>query len=237
MHFLLSMMYDEYDLTMKKYISENLSDDIIEKELGQIIHLFQRQLLCDETKDSKKPKGNVTKCDFEGNELNGIFSYLEREFNDDLFQSGVLKTASIPTSSTHGSVTDLLKYDSSHINDYFENQTVGEAQEANAWFEFDFCDRKVNITSYTIRSSNRSYVFLKTWKIVGSNDRKNWDTIYYKTDDSSLTGKRVQHRFDCNSNNQQYYRYIRFIQESSWNTYTYNISLTCFELFGSILSP
>ena len=77
----------------------------------------------------------------------------------------------------------------------------------------------------------------KSWRIEGSNDKTNWDLIDKKENDSYLNGKYNQHRFICQNKNNNYYQYIRYVQDDSWYTnrdYKYKIRLSCFEFFGSI---
>lgn len=96
------------------------------------------------------------------------------------------------------------------------------------------------MSSYTIRTSLNQAgedAHPKTWKIIGSNDRKNWKVINKQINNNDLNGKYKQHRFECKKR-KGFYRYIRYIQEDSWFSKTefkYKIKLTCIEFFGSIL--
>ena len=119
----------------------------------------------------------------------------------------------------------------------YHNQFCGVTKESDGWFEIDFRQIKINLTSYSLKSTCLSnYSFPKSWRIVGSNDRNKWTILSHRMNESSLKSRNMKHRFECD-NNHQYYQYIRFIQEDSWNDkYKYNIILKQIELFGSINS-
>ncbi|KAK8838437.1 hypothetical protein M9Y10_033064 [Tritrichomonas musculus] len=179
--------------------------------------------------DKKKESGTI-ECKYEGDELCGIISYMKKNCGDSLKFSDAGDPSACPT-------INLFSYDSDHINDVYENQRNGQAEESDGWVEVDFRDRKVNLTSYTIRSCANSkdrYNKPKSWRIAGSNDRSNWDVLDHQVDCSLVNGEYMQHKFDC-TNNHKFYRYIRYKQEDSWSSrYPFNIRLTCLELFGSI---
>lgn len=182
----------------------------------------------------------ITECKFEGNELSGIISYLKQKLGDN-FQSGeALKLSGGGYPNQSYPITNLIGYDSKTINQYYYNSSNKNPEsESDSWIEFDFGKRKINMTSYTIRTDNdgpNSYYSPKSWRIVGSNDNQNWNVINRQANRSELNGNYKQHRFECAKSN-NYYRYIRYIQEDSWNSlyFRYIFSLTCFEIFGSFL--
>ena len=140
-------------------------------------------------------------------------------------------------------LTNLIKYDSNQIQKYYYNYANSKhANEREGWIEFDFGQRTINLTSYTIRtnSSNPNWNHPKTWRIVGSNDKDHWVTLDHQTNNSDLRGSNLQHRFECENKDKNYYRYIKYTQEDNWNSNhqeKYDIYLTCIEFFGSISSP
>ena len=155
-------------------------------------------------------------------------------------EQGELKISDIGTHhNSTGSLLNLIKYDQNHINEYYRNNGGYNPlpDSSNGWIEFDFLKRKINLTSYTLRTSgngqNGSY-HAKSWRIVGSNDRNNWDVINQQVNNSSLNDSYWQHRFESDKND-KYYRYIRYIQDDSWRAgRSHNINLKCVEFFGSI---
>lgn len=65
-------------------------------------------------------------------------------------------------------------------------------------------------------NGKNSFYNPKSWRIVGSNDRKEWTVLDHEEDCSTLNGSCKQNRFACDENG-DYYRYIRYIQDDSWN--------------------
>ena len=239
MHFLLCIEYDEYDKEMSEYIISHLTDDVANSELSRVIEKFKQQLLSQFSSSKKETKknnnGNVIECKYEGDELSGIFSYLKKKHGDDIAKKGVVTFSDANIPSRQGKISDLINYGPDEIDSEYHNQTSGSTGANDGWFEIDFGERRINLTSYTLRSCSRGqYSYPKSWRIVGSNDKKQWDVLNHQTNNGSLKGDHLQKRFVCEDND-KYYRYIRFVQEDSWGPYTYNIILTCIELFGSIL--
>lgn len=134
-----------------------------------------------------------------------------------------------------GTLINVIKYDGENINKHYFNDYQTHPNENDGWIQFDFVERKINLTSYTLRTSsdNESY-HAKSWRIVGSNDCIEWDVLDQQIDNSSMNGMYEKHRFECNKNN-NYYQYIKFIQDDSfYPRRPHNIYMTCIELFGSI---
>ena len=195
-----------------------------------------KKLKENEEEAKKKEENKGIDCSFKNDQLCGIISYLKKKYGDDLEKKGVLNLSDAKTSSRYP-MERLFMYDPDHINDEYQNQWYGVTHQSDGWFEIDFKEKKINLTSYTIRSSiygpNR-YCKPKSWRIAGSNDRTHWDVLNHQIDNSSLNGRYLQNHFTC-ENNHNYYRYIRYIQEDSWNKeFIYNICITCIELFGYI---
>lgn len=161
--------------------------------------------------------------------MSGIISHLKSKQGD---KAVTLSAGGYATSP----ITNLIDCSKST---YYANTSSGTPMsEADSWIEFDFDKRKVNLTSYTIQTygdSPNSRYKPKTWRIVGSNDHEAWTVLNQQVNCSDLNGSHKIHRFECNGND-DYYQYIRYIQEDSWNSSSckYSYSLSCFELFGSI---
>ena len=188
------------------------------------------------TRYRNQSSNKFTKIEYDDDELKGIISKMKEKYGDDLCEKGEMKLSS--GLSYEGSVSNLIKYDKIHIDEYFRN-SGGDAsiKECDCWIEFDFVKHKVNLSSYTIGTSiygSNGLYHAKSWRIVGSNDKSKWDLIDRQINNSSINGKYQQHRFLC-ENNQQFYRYIRYIQDDSWRSDRPRcIWLTCFEFFGSL---
>jgi len=81
----------------------------------------------------------------------------------------------------------------------------------NSWIQFDFKQRKVYITSYSILNING----LKSWKVEGSTDGSTFeiidnrvDTTDFQNSNGKLNDPSAQKNIPIQPNN-KYYRYIR----------------------------
>lgn len=238
MHFLLQIESDKYTKEMRDYITSNISDDIVFNELNLIIkqYIYQLNNVKNQMKCEMKNKlQNEIKIEYTDNELNGIINYLKNKFGQNLCESGIINISDCGHHHhVYGSLLNLIKYDNDNINQFYENNG-GEnpiPTERDGWIEFDFLKRKINLTSYTLRA-HQDYL-PKSWRIMGSNDRNEWELISERTDNLFMRGRYRQCRFEC-ENNQKYYQYIRYVLDDSWRSdRKHNVNLTAIEFFGSI---
>jgi len=108
----------------------------------------------------------------------------------------------------------------------------------NSWIQFDFKERKVSITSYSMNDERR----VKSWKVEGSTDGSTFEIIDNKVDTTdfqnsnrSFNDPSAQKNFPVQPNN-KYYRYIR-ITSTSKNWFNDDIfSNWKIELFGFVQS-
>lgn len=241
MHFLLSLNPNEYKEEMINYICDNIDDEVILNELPKILFILKDQItkIFENKKSDKNIKSDVKKssqikCEFKGDELNGIFQYLQKNYGDDLEKKKMLKISGGGRKNSAYPLTNLIKFNDNDRNQYYYNFNQIIPTENDGWIEFDFVNNKINISSYTIRTKTANYC-PSSWRIIGSNDQKNWELIDRQTNNSDLMGSYKQHRFDIENNN-NYYRYIRYVQDGSWHNNPqckYYIYLTCFEFFGT----
>lgn len=216
-------------------------DDI--KKRSDQIETDKKRLLIDvqtlkeqndyKTKQLIQAKNNIIVCDFTGNELSGIILYLQKQ------EMNILKVSNGGYQNRIHPIIYILNYDF-YLNYSFMN--FGSfpyrcCAKDDSWIEFDFTYTKINLTSYTIRSCAGNANCMckpKSWKIVGSNDHNEWIDLDHQINRSELNGRFFQHHFECQKS-ENYYRYIRYIQEDTFCLpEKYNISLTCFELFGTV---
>ena len=243
MHFLLSLDIEEYDEDMIEYIYDNLDDEIIDNEISRVICTLRSHILKiiesnkNEKKKKTKTKTKIEKeCEYNGNELSGIIDYLQKQNGADLESNNILKLSGGGVHNPAYPITNLIKYNSNNMsNEFYYNYYSGTPSSSDGWIEFDFLNKTINLTSYTIRTGG---YYPKSWRIVGSNDHQIWEDIDHRVNNSELKGDYKQHRFE-NTKSDKSYRYIRYIQEEEWSgsQYNYFIHLTRIEFFGSISSP
>lgn len=242
-YFILSLKNEyksEFINEILEYIIENLDDDILQNELHRITIFIRNYLI--EKVEFLSVKNKVINAKFEGNELSGIISYLKRKFGNELVKNGELKLSCGGQTSSIIPLTNIIKYDEENINKYCCNDNgMTPSSENDSWIEFDFIKRKIKLTSYTLRTGNNvsnSYYKPKSWRIIGSNDKINWCVLDHQVNNQLLNGIHKMHRFECEKS-ENYYRYIRYVQEDSCNSTfrKFAFLFTCIEMFGSILEP
>lgn len=83
------------------------------------------------------------------------------------------------------------EYDEDTLNDSFFNDYQRKPSAEHNWIEFDFIDKKVALTGYSIRSSGgpADNEHAASWKIIASNDQETWVTIDEKQRNEDLNGR------------------------------------------------
>ena len=112
--------------------------------------------------------------------------------------------------------------------------------EEDAWILYDFKDRKVQPSHYTLRSRNdcrKGGNHLRKWCIEGSNDLRNWVTLDVRKKEKSLDDADASNTFEIQTDlgNKDYYRYLR-LRQIGYNTgYNYHLNISALEYFGNII--
>jgi len=164
--------------------------------------------------------------------FSGIFDGLSKKIDKNLADSSdVDVTTSSILDNNPGSY--IPKNVLNNTNSYWCSQNL-----PNSWIQFDFKERKVSITSYSMNVGNR----VKSWKVEGSTDGSTFEIIDNKVDTTDFQNSnmnfddpRSQKNFPVQPNN-KYYRYIRITSTSkSWHNYDY-FGLYRVEFFGFVQS-
>lgn len=227
MHFLINIDFEEFNENMEQYFNENLNDEILMESLSRVSVIVKKQAKLMSGKNKAKVKGKVIECQFNGNEKAGLVAYFNSQYGGDALGKGIFKMRD-GLGSGEDKFKKLLDPNSDH---YCE-----DAKNSNkAWIEFDFGPRKVNLSSYTIRSCTSDHG-PKSWEIAASNDQSSWASLSKIKNNTDMKSSNNQRRIECTSN-LHYYQYIRFILHSSWDSSQFLIHFQYLELFGSILEP
>ena len=165
---------------------------------------------------------------FESDLFSGIFDGLSKKLGRNLADSS---DVDVTASRFFGQYRpeNVLKNDSSWW--FSENFP-------NSWIQFDFKERKVSITSYSMNDRQR----VKSWKVEGSTDGSTFEIIDNKVDTTDFQNSNnefndpsAQKNFPVQPNN-KYYRYIRITSTSKcWYNYDC-IKLYRVEFFGFVQS-
>ena len=109
--------------------------------------------------------------------------------------------------------------------------------QERSWFQYDFKERKVCPTHYSIRSRSCGGHAPKNWIIEGSNDAKNWKTLDSRQEINGLHSGNTVITFDIKSqpNNNESFQYLR-IQLTGTNTSGYHhLTFSALEFFGTLI--
>lgn len=176
------------------------------------------------------------------NKFNGIISYIKKSTKDAVDGNNDHLRLSGTGMSPYFPISNLLLYDDPDVRKSYVNTHIGQHLEEDAFIEFDFVNRKINLTSYTIQTIYNATGNLhpKTWKMVGSNDHNSWELIDLKENNDELNGPSKCAHFECSTPG-KYYRYIKYVQIDNWRAsyheiYKYYVGLSRIEFFGSIKS-
>lgn len=226
----------EFSLLSEERFKKFLNSFDINQITQQIWQNFQKCFF-NAKKTKKKTKKVINKIenfDYDNNKENsfkGIFNYLAEESGGNAF----LNRTILITSSTNlqekvlGSVINY-----NDTKDIYCYQSNGEN---DSWLKFDFKDRKVRPTYYSIRSSDYdSYNLPRNWVLEGSNTDDNWKILDNRKNDKSLTSSSAIITFKIQEDleEDEFYRYIRIRQTGMNDCHLYFFKFRSFELFGSL---
>ena len=156
---------------------------------------------------------------FKSDLFSGIFDGLSKKLGRNLADSS---DVDVTASSNNGNLPkNVLKNDGSR---WFSQNLP------NSWIQFDFKERKVSITSYSMNDRYK----VKSWKVEGSTDGSTFEIIDNKVDSTDFQNG-GEKNFPVQSNN-KYYRYIRITSTSkNWYDCDY-FQLFRVEFFGFVQS-
>lgn len=170
----------------------------------------------------------------EGNEFNGIMRFLTEKVNGNIHDHGLINITSNSITGNNNHPKNLVDY---RNNNYYYSKDNGGAIVC-----FDFIDKLVQVSSYTIKSyQSQNSTFLKNWVIEVSNDKIHWKIIDHHENDSRLKGSNLVATFNIGGHNSNdFYRFIQLRQTgNSWcDSYNHNyISCYCMEFYGKMMYP
>lgn len=155
------------------------------------------------------------------------------------------------TDISHGNIHDkhVIDINSNSIDSSNHPKKLVDYDESNCYIServtnkyaiiyFDFKDKSIQPTNYTIRSCRDSDCpHLRNWVIEVSNNGDEWIEIDSRRDDSNLNGDLIDHEFRIQKQTDQFYRFIRIRQTgNSWSK-TNNkrwLIIRNFELYGKL---
>jgi hypothetical protein len=139
-----------------------------------------------------------------GDESDGLFARLTKTNRKNPIDSGLVKLNTPMRQDPFMNKSAIL---GQHKEQSFYNYSAGFPKFDQNWVEFDFMSQRVLLSAYSIRASNR-YI-MKSWDIVGSNDRTKWELIH-SVRDADMTKEKREQVFCCQKQKDSF-RYIRYV--------------------------
>jgi hypothetical protein len=177
------------------------------------------------------------------NRLRHRFIYDLTYFPQNRFTDFVIRS---PTSPWSGLICHLCKKWGGNVHEKgvieIRCSSTGHNQcwqtvKAKSWIQFDFKDRYVSLTEYSLKSDGNSYCHLVERQLAGSMDCNKWTIVdHQKTQD--LNGQYITKIVHCNDNSSdsQSYRYIRLTQTGKDSSGYDFLHLSTIEFFGSMMT-
>ncbi|KAK8839050.1 hypothetical protein M9Y10_032516 [Tritrichomonas musculus] len=162
----------------------------------------------------------------EGEEFKGIMRHLTDETGGNIHDNGTIEITSNSVYSNYYP-RNIVDFQSSN---YYETN-----DQENSEICFDFKDREIQITSYSLKTYNygQSGNHLKSWVVEVSNDNQKWDEIDKRENNSTLNGLNFVGTFDTKEN-KSFYRFVR-LRQTGTNWYgNYCTLIVSIEFYGKM---
>jgi hypothetical protein len=155
--------------------------------------------------------------------FNGLIHHLTKVCGGNVCERGVVD---ITCSSTE--YNKCLQVADHDWNDYWYTNSV-----ANSWIQFDFKNRRVSLTHYTLKSDGCNGHHLLEWTVAGSRDGVSWDPIDCRKT-QELNGNYITKTFALSTSlsGTPFYRYIRLTQTGKSSNNNDYLMLAVVEFFG-----
>ena len=176
-----------------------------------------------------KPAGTEFVCS-SAKPLDGILAHLTNQCGGNVHDK---KEVNVTASSVS------YIYDSKNAADARTHLSFWSNDEPNSWICYDFKDRRVTPTSYSLRScgGGPGSLNIKSWVFEASNNGTSWHLLDSHINNNDLDDKSVTHNFPIKSNpGGQSYRFFRIRQTGANHYGTHVLQLSAFEIFGFLYS-
>lgn len=130
-------------------------------------------------------------------------------------------------------------YKAKHAFDLDQENYFLSKNQSGSWIKYDFKEKKIIPTHYSIRSGNSGYYNNepRDWVIEGSNDDSSWVELDTRNGITYLRGINVSLTFEIQQSqiSDQGYRYIRLKETGKNYCNTYEMDFSALEFFGTLL--
>jgi hypothetical protein len=209
-----------------KYLSYEGVDEYVDMIDPTLIDAPVWQHICNRLRCGVAAEKSVDVITYGSAKWSGILRHLKQICGGNVHQNGIVMI----TSSGDGSSCCY------QVADEGWNGSWWSSGIQNSWISFDFKDRSVSPTHYTINSGNSGY-YLRNWDLEGSNDNSTWQQLDQQNGTSVLNGVSQIHTFTIpESSNLPFFRYIRLRQTNTDIYGDHYLSMSGFEIFGKLRS-
>jgi hypothetical protein len=155
--------------------------------------------------------------------FSGLIAHLTSVCGGNVHERGLVEITC--SSNSYNNCWQVVNYD---WNGYWYS-----SNSANSWIQFDFKNREISLTHYTLKSDGESGNHLLQWTLAGSRDGQTWGSIDAR-DTQDLNGKFITKTYSCSvsSDGSRFYRYIRLTQTGKNSTGQDFLQLGNVEFFG-----
>ena len=157
--------------------------------------------------------------------LDGIIAHLTRECGGNVHKKGVVEV----TASGFEIITSRPR----NVVDFTSDFGFSSKDEENSWICYDFKERRVTPTSYSLRCHVGAAP--KGWRFAVSNDGSEWDLVDDRWNVYDCRDKRV-HNFQIGLRPSGSFRYVRILQTDKNHAGTDRLNISAFEIFGTLSS-
>ncbi|EAX90171.1 hypothetical protein TVAG_375620 [Trichomonas vaginalis G3] len=172
--------------------------------------------------DKQKPSKSIP---YTKNAFGGIVKALATETGDHPHSRGDIEISA--SSTDFGTMANIFE----------NNGTIfGTVNDKDSWIQFDFKNRRIALSAYSIRGlGGVKFHTMRSWKLLGSNNKKEWNEIDAEWDIEALNGKYHAVTFQVRPQSDPF-RYLKIVQGGpNWaGSQYYNLALSQIDFFGDI---
>lgn len=183
-----------------------------------------------ESSKKEQQKSITTFVHQKGHEFSGIIASLTKIGGGNPHDKGLIEvTTNYYNSNSSYHPKNLLDFNN-------DNEFITYDSNRDAWVCFDFKNREIEISNYTIKSStirDSNVGQIKNWVIEISSDGNDWTQIDQRLNNSELNGQGNFRTFDVSSNH--FSRYCRFRHTGDyWGYPNWCLIINSIEFYGRV---
>jgi hypothetical protein len=118
--------------------------------------------------------------------------------------------------------------------DLDQNNSYESMNQPNQWLCYDFKDRRIRLTDYSIAAHTNNY-FLRSWVVEGSEDGSTWTTLDERQNNNDANSSHPIATFKVDQSRDLEWRFIRLRQTGKCSSNYDYLILFGFEVFGSVI--